>query len=449
MKRYINAVFIMSVVFIIGVILLIVITKDTGAGSDNKSREQIVLLNKIAGRAEENVGNLTKLDAEDFECEFVIIDKTNNVLYSHIEDSAILNDISVENAVQNRYPYMFLKKGDSVWGTVIMIDDGMDEFRVFRYRFIVGTCICCLLILIAASCYGIYIRHSIIVPFRKMKDFAAKVAQGKLDEPLEMDRENMFGAFSESFDIMREELAESRKRELELQRKERELVASLSHDLKTPVTGIKVTTEFMEMRLRTKLDSKEKDEDVAFSKEEITDMLEDTSGIHEKTEQIDTLVSDLFASTLNDLGEFRVSPADEESEILREIVRSFDNKNLVIMEDIPAVVINIDKKRMAQVIGNVIANSYKYADTVIDISYVMVDRFLEMSIRDHGPGVPANELDLITNKFYRGKDWENTDKDGNGMGLYIAKTLMKKMSGDLIAESDGDGLLIKLIIPLS
>ena len=133
----------------------------------------------------------------------------------------------------------------------------------------------------------------------------------------------------------------------------------------------------------------------------------------------------------------------------RKSVRSFDNKERVIMGDIPPVVINIDKKRMAQVIGNVIANSYKYADTVIDISYVLVDGFLEMNIRDHGPGVPENELDLITNKFYRGKDWENTDRDGNGMGLYIAKTLMKKMSGDLIAESDGDGLLIKLIIPLS
>ena len=449
MKRYINAVFIMSLVFIIGVILLVVITKDIGVGSDNNSREQIVLLNKIAKRAEENVGNLTKLDAEDFECDYVIIDKTNNILYSHIEDVAIMNDISVENAVRNRYPYMFLKKGDSVWGTVIMINDGMEEFRVFRIRLIVGTCICCLLILLAAMCYGIHIRHAIIDPFRKMKNFAAKVAQGKLDEPLEMDRGNMFGAFSESFDIMREELVESRKRELELQRKEKELIASLSHDLKTPVTGIKVTMEFMEMRLRTKLDSEAKDDNVSFSKEEITDMLEDVSGIHEKTEQIDTLVSDLFTSTLDDLGEFRVSPTDEESAILHDIVRSFDNRDLVIMEDIPAVIINIDKKRMAQVIGNVIANSYKYADTVIDISYVLVDGFLEMSISDHGPGVPESELDLITNKFYRGKDWENTDKDGNGMGLYIAKSLMQKMSGDLIAESDGDGLLIKLIIPLS
>ena len=52
----------------------------------------------------------------------------------------------------------------------------------------------------------------------------------------------MFGAFSESFDIMREELKASGARELSLQKKERELIASLSHDLKTPVTGIKLTT---------------------------------------------------------------------------------------------------------------------------------------------------------------------------------------------------------------
>ena len=65
-----------------------------------------------------------------------------------------------------------------------------------------------------------------------MKDFASDIAGGRLDSPLVMDRGNMFGAFSESFDIMREELAESKKRELVLQKKERELVASLSHDLK-------------------------------------------------------------------------------------------------------------------------------------------------------------------------------------------------------------------------
>lgn len=111
------------------------------------------------------------------------------------------------------------------------------------------------------------------------------------------------------------------------------------------------------------------------------------------------------------------------------------------MDKIPAVIINIDRKRMTQVIGNIISNSYKYADTRIDISFEVSGKYLEMRIKDHGPGVPASELDLITNKFYRGKDWQDTDKDGHGLGLYIAGTIMSKMNGDLIVESDGTGLV--------
>jgi signal transduction histidine kinase len=449
MKDYIKTVAMITILFVISVVILIFITKDTGAGSEKKSREQTVLLNKIARTAEENVDNLERLDEEEYDCDYVIIDSTNNLLFSRAGNDTDIIDISVEKAIQNRYPYMFLTNGDRVWGTVIMLDDGMQDFRIFRNRFIIGAIICCLLILIASTLYGIYVNRSIIVPFKNMQSFAGKVAQGKLDEPLIMDKGNMFGAFSESFDIMREELASSKQRELELQKKEKELVASLSHDLKTPVTGIKVTSEFLEMRLNDKLDSDEKAKDITFAREELTDMLEDTSGIRQKIEQIDTLVSDLFTSTLEDLGEFKVNISDEDSEVLGDIVRSFDNRGYTVMEDIPAVVISIDKKRMAQVIGNVISNSYKYADTKIDIGYKLIDRVLEMHIRDHGPGVPGGELDLIMNKFYRGKEWENTDIDGNGLGIYIAKSLMKKMNGDLIAESDGDGLFIKLIIQLS
>ncbi|MBQ1850181.1 MAG: hypothetical protein II139_07415, partial [Lachnospiraceae bacterium] len=245
----------------------------------------------------------------------------------------------------------------------------------------------------------------------------------------------------------REELAASKERELALQKKERELVASLSHDLKTPVTGIQVTAELMQMRMSVKKsDSKD---DVLFTSEELGMLSADAEGIRGKADQIATLLSDLFTTTLDDLGEFKVKCQDEASGCLGDIVKSFDDRNLAVLGEIPAVIINIDRKCMSQVIGNIISNSYKYAGTRIDVDFRISERFLEMQIRDHGPGVPSGELDLITNKFYRGKDWEKTDKDGHGLGLYIAKTLMQKMNGDLIAESDGDGLSITLVIPMS
>ena len=62
--------------------------------------------------------------------------------------------------------------------------------------------------------------------------------------------------------------------------------------------------------------------------------------------------------------------------------------------------------------------------------------------------MPGDEINLITNKFYRGKQWTDSKEEGSGLGLYIAKMLMEKMDGELLAESRDKGLKITLMIPL-
>ena len=176
--------------------------------------------------------------------------------------------------------------------------------------------------------------------------------------------------------------------------------------------------------------------------------IEKLNNIYEKADEMDVLVNDLFAATLNDLGEFTVNCKDEESGVISEIIKHYDDKSLVSEGEIPKVIINVDVKRLGQVIGNIITNSYKYAGTKIDISYELIEGFLQMVIRDFGPGVPQDELSLVANKFYRGKSWRESDQSGNGLGLYIANTLMLKMNGELIPESR-DGFIVTLLIPLS
>lgn len=457
-------------IFMIGIVILVIFTNNYISGKADNSNEDIATLNNIAVTAEENRQDLSALDKKDFEVDYVIIDLSNNILYSNVKSdhiNLIESGMSVEKAMQKRYLYKSLTENGRIWGNVIIPDDGLTTLKDFRNKFLIGAVICVLMVFIGMISFAVYVDRNVITPFKNLKDFAAKVAQGQLNEPLQMDRDNMFGAFSESFDIMREELAESKKRELELQKKERELVASLSHDLKTPVTGIKVTSELLQMRLsvkenevsrsETEVDNESADisgkgsesEQIEFTRADIDTMSQDAKGIYQKAEQIDALVSDLFTAALDDLGEFKVSCNDEESKVLNNIVKSYDDRELAVIGMLPEVIINIDKKRMSQVIGNVISNSYKYANTRIDISYRLSEGYLEMQIRDYGPGVPTDELDLITNKFYRGKKWQDTEKEGNGLGLYISKTLMNKMNGDLLTESDGKGLAVTLIIPLS
>ena len=444
MKHYIRITILAAVLFISGAVILIASLR--GKNVQDISRENITVLNDIAYTAEAHRSDLNVLNSYGYGVDFVILDNNDNVIFLQAVGDITREKLSVETAILKRYPYRYLTDSDGVWGCVILLDDGTKEAMTLADRFITGVCVSFSLMILGMVCFGVYLRKNIISPFVKMKSFAGKVAEGRFDEPIEMDRDNMFGAFSESFDIMREELSASKQRELSLQKKERELVASLSHDLKTPVTGIKLAAELLQMRFSLKAESS--DNGFFFGRDEINSMNDGVKGILQKSEQINALVSDLFASALNDLGEFKVNCCDEDSSVLIDIVKACDDKHYVRIGELPQVVINIDGRRMAQVIGNIISNSYKYADTPIDVSFSISDRFLEMRLQDHGPGVPADETELITNKFYRGKAWADSGKDGNGLGLYIAKMLMKKMNGDLTAES-GSGLAITLIIPLS
>lgn len=433
MKGYLRLIAAVLVLYILAVVIFVYIT-GWNSSRLTVNNENVIILNDITKEAEANWSDLSKLDSLKYDVDFVVLDQNNNVRYdSRSGDRS--EKITVESAVKNRLPYSYVVSDDRIDGYVVLLDDTKQTFSAMRLTLSVGFAVTGLIIVAGALIYWIHIRKNIIDPFRKMEKFAGKIAEGNLDEPLMIEKNNMFGSFTESFDIMREELAASRERELALQKKEREIVASLSHDLKTPVTGIKLTAEL----LKAKQEMNGGDED----------MISKLDNIYKKADEIDILITDLFSSTLEDLGEFKVNCSDEPSSVLSDIIAKYDDKGLVTQGTLPGVLINVDTKRMGQVIGNIIHNSYKYADTKIDVSYKTVDEFLEMRIRDYGPGVPEEEIALITNKFYRGKKQAQTKSEGSGLGLYIANILMQKMNGELIISGGVEGFEVTLLIPLA
>ena len=381
--------------------------------------------NDITETVKENINDLTVLESRYPDMEILVFDKDGFCVYPE-GCTKTLTDVRSEGSQS-----LAVTDNDRFLGTVTIPNAASDQYnRAFNCLFI--TAVIIYLVMIAmAIIYYIYIRKNVLEPFRKMKEFAGRVAYGDLDSPLEMEKSNMFGAFTESFDIMREELKASKARENELKRKEKELVAQLSHDLKTPITGINTICDVMSVRTEDEY------------------MRGKIEGIQSKTEQMENLVNDLLTSTLDDIGEMTVKCTDENSNVLHDIVMASDPRGFTHEEKIPGCMIRIDAKRMSQIIGNIIANSYKYAGTDIDISYTINGDYLNMTIADHGKGVPADELDLITNKFYRGKDAKDSDIEGSGLGLYIASALMARMNGELVCSSKGDGLTVTLMILLS
>ena len=385
----------------------------------------ILFQNDITETVRENMGGLSVLEKKFPDTEIYVFDTEGHCIYPENEGMTLVK------ARKSGSLCMAVTDGSRFIATAAIPDPVISEYGMAFDRLTLSAVILFLVLTAAAVSFYLYVRRNILKPFRRMKEFAGRIAAGDLDSPLEMERSNMFGIFTESFDIMREELKASKARETELKRKEKELAAELSHDLKTPITGINTICDVLSVKVSDEY------------------ILGKVGGIQKKTQQMEDLVSDLLTAALDDLGEMTVNCTDESSAVLYDIIRAADTRSLTKTGTVPECMIRIDTKRMAQVIGNIISNSYKYADTPIDVECVRAGDYLRLSLTDHGMGVPAEELDLIMNKFYRGRNAKDSGTEGSGLGLYIASALMAKMNGELICSSRGEGLTVTLMILLS
>ena len=154
----------------------------------------------------------------------------------------------------------------------------------------------------------------------------------------------------------------------------------------------------------------------------------------------------MFDATLEELQELKVTTTEKASQLLYSLIKNADYNNQVSISRIPECIVVVDELRLAQVIDNVISNSYKYAGTSIEASSHIRDKYLEIAFKDYGVGVDVYETPLLFNKFYRAKN--SVGKSGAGLGLYISKYLISKMSGDIRCQNVQDGfvIILKLLI---
>ena len=331
-------------------------------------------------------------------------------------------------ATSERYTIRDIKVDGEVVGKLLISNDftsmRSETQKNYERRFIIVALVEALLI----ALFLLWVYRNIIKPFEDLKEFASDIASGDLDKPLKMDRGNIFGSFTESFDIMRTELSEAKQKEYEAQRSKMELVSQLSHDIKTPVASIKALGELLEAQ---STDPKTK---------------ERLGSIVTKADNIDAMVSDLFTETLTELNELNVETSEQESRILDRIIRDADHMDLVTGSNVEECIIMCDPLRVTQVVNNIIFNSYKYAGTKIHLESHIEDDYLVVSFTDEGGGVSNDEIPMITKRFRRGENAKG--KPGSGLGLAIAYELMEKMGGDLEVANADKGLRVRLFFKI-
>ena len=298
-----------------------------------------------------------------------------------------------------------------------------------------GIVMCALTVFFMAMVF-LYVYMNILRPFDRMKDYASEIAKGNFDLPLNYERSNYFGAFTWAFDSMRKEITRSRMAEREAIENNKTVIATLSHDIKTPITSIRAYAEGLEENLDTSPERRSRYLEV----------------LMRKCDEVTALTNDLFLHSLSDLNMLQMKPEEFElAPFLKQSIGEIaaEHKDVIFRKPDISPVIYADKKRVNQIVENLINNSRKYAKTNITVSLTQSDDLVSIHFRDNGPGIPDEDMPFITDKFYRGKNVG--DENGSGLGLYIVRYIAEQSGGslELINHTSGEeGLEAVVSLPI-
>ncbi len=281
----------------------------------------------------------------------------------------------------------------------------------------------------------IYVYHKVLKPFWNMSNLSYELAKGNLSMPVKQEKSKLFGRFLWGMDMLREKLEDNKEKELAFQKERKTLILSLSHDIKTPLSSIE-------------LYSKALSEDLYDTKEKRNEALQ---GIARNVKEIKGYVDEIVTASREDFLNLEVIVGEYYLSEVMKITESYYKDKLSVIhteflvDEVEECLVKGDKNRMVEVLQNVMENAIKYGDGKrIRISFGEEEDCKLIHIENAGCNLKKEELPNLFDSFYRGSN--STGMKGNGLGLYICKTLMRKMDGEIFAQMNEDVFCVTIVV---
>ena len=277
-----------------------------------------------------------------------------------------------------------------------------------------------------------YIRQNVLKPFSQITNLPYELSKGNLTIPLKENKNRFFGKFLWGLDMLREKLEESRQAELELKKEKKTMLLSLSHDIKTPLSAIKLYSKALSSGIY----------------KEPQKQLEVYESINTKADEIEKLVSEIMRTETEDIIAFDIKSSEFYlSDVINGIKEYYKDKLETTdfsIADYSDCIINGDCDRFVEVLQNIMENAIKYGDgKSIDLSFSDEEDCRIITVKNSGCALDESELAHIFDSFYRGSNVGS--KTGNGLGLYICRQLTRAMGGDIFAEIENDFMCVSVV----
>lgn len=282
----------------------------------------------------------------------------------------------------------------------------------------------------------LFVQRKILTPFAELSELPYELSKGNLTVPIKENKYRFFGRFVWGLNVLRENLEQRKQRELSLLREKKTLVISLSHDIKTPLSAIKLYAKALTRGL---YGEKEK-------------QLEIFDSIGEKADEIERFLSQIIEASSEDFLNFEVKQGEFYLSELVQAVSDYYREKLDIMKisfsvgEYTDCLLKGDLDRSVEVLQNIVENAVKYGDGhEIALSFSREEDCRLLTVRNTGCTLAQTELPHIFESFIRGTNAESVN--GSGLGLYICRQLMHKMQGEVFAEIKEGQMYVTVIFP--
>jgi len=283
---------------------------------------------------------------------------------------------------------------------------------------------------------GILLSRNLTSPIRELTQATHAVSEGDLSQQVTIRSNDEIGELAQAFNKMSSQLSRS-------VNARKQMTADIAHELRTPLSLILGHAEAVHDGV-------------------LPPRRENFEIIREEATRLEHLVNDLRILSLADAGELSISPQIIEPQRLLEEVASLyqyqtQRKNISLALDIASTLstIEVDPGRMTQVLTNILDNALRHTPEGgrISLSAQDANDHVELAVQDSGPGLKAEDLERIFERFYRTDSSRQRDGEipgGSGLGLAIAKSIVQAHGGQLSAETssaEGKGLKIVIALP--